>query len=176
MHYSYTHHFAKYSFWAKFFVAVECKVYILYNSLHTLRDLLLPRYLSHWRLFVSACWLLSRPVTKVDAERAQGNTYTHLQHLFPIFNVCFSKALLELFSQQMLVLYGNKHMTPKIHALIHISDAVLNFGPFNIFSAFPYEVHYFSSMISFYLAVYLLARVRAADLLSARMPLHALQH
>ncbi len=85
-------------------------------------------------------------------------------------------SLLELFSQQMLVLYGNKHMTPKIHALIHISDAVLNFGPSNIFSAFPYEVHYFSSLISFYLPVYLLARVRVAELLSACKPLHALQH
>ena len=53
----------------------------------------------------------------------------------------YAKQLLILFVRQCKDFYGDKFLSYNVHNLIHLADDVLNFGPLDAFSAFPFENH-----------------------------------
>ncbi len=53
----------------------------------------------------------------------------------------YAKELLILFVSQCKDYYGVKFVSYNVHNFVHLADDVLNFGPLDAFSAFPFENH-----------------------------------
>ena len=73
-----------------------------------------------WRLFVSACRLLCRPVITRD-EVNQADT------------------LLLQFCQRIEQLFGKEIITPNMHMCCHLKECILDYGPLNHFWLFAFE-------------------------------------
>ena len=90
-------------------------------SLYALNNVLPPRDLECWSLFVQASVLL-RQYTISQADVAEAD-----------------EKLLE-FCKLFEILYENEYCTPNMHLHAHVKDCILDFGPISAFWAFPFEI------------------------------------
>src|SRR6218665_1246490 len=104
----------------KFWKGSEWKSFLLYYSVLVLRGVLPTKFLNHWFLLVySIHILLQESISKQDVLLAE-------------------KALIE-FAAGVPVLYGSEYCTFNVHQLLHLPQAVLNWGPLWAFSCFRFE-------------------------------------
>jgi hypothetical protein len=57
----------------------------------------------------------------------------------PITYAQYAEKLLKTFVKDSVILYGPKFIAFNIHNLIHLPGDVVNYGPLDIFSSFPFE-------------------------------------
>ena len=90
-------------------------------SIHALADILPPRDLECWSLFVQASVLLRQyTISLSDLAKADEKLLE--------FCKCFE------------AYYGKEYCTPNMHLHAHnIKDCILDFGPVSAFWAFPFE-------------------------------------
>ena len=89
-------------------------------SIHALADILPPRDLECWSLFVQASVLLWQyTISLSDLAKADEKLLE--------FCKCFE------------AYYGKEYCTPNMHLHAHIKDCILDFGPVSAFLAFPFE-------------------------------------
>lgn len=100
--------------------ASEWKNFILYYSIPCLNDLLKPKYLKHWNLFVIALHIF-------------------LREKIPPHDFEIGKSALKKFVIDIEKLYGKEFMKYNIHLLTHIPEYILNYGALWAWSAFPFE-------------------------------------
>ncbi len=85
-----------------------------------LKDILPDVYYQHWSLLINAYRVtLKTKITKND--------------------IAYVEKLLRKFVDWTEQLYGKQFITIKIHQLIHIPDALRNYGPLRNISAYPFE-------------------------------------
>lgn len=100
--------------------AVEYRLFLLYVGIVVLKDNVPREVYYHFLLLSTAIRLVSNPDTcQNNSELAQ--------------------TLLERFVAEFPNIYGVKEMVSNVHALLHIVDCVLQFGPLYNFSAYPFE-------------------------------------
>ena len=102
------------------FTADQYKNWVLHYSIICLHGLLSHDHMECWRLFVSACRLLCRPVISRD-EVNQADT------------------LLLQFCQRIEQLFGKEIITPNMHMCCHLKECILDYGPLNHFWLFAFE-------------------------------------
>lgn len=100
--------------------AVECRMFLLYVGIVVLKDMVPPEVYYHFLLLSTAIRLVSNPDTCIS-------------------NSDLAQTLLERFVTEFPNIYGAKEMVFNVHALLHIVDCVLQFGPLYNFSAYPFE-------------------------------------
>jgi len=104
----------------KYWKGSEWKSFLLYYSLIVLPDVLPTKYTNHWFLLVySIHALLQDCVTGADVAAAE--------------------SALQEFVQGVQALYGDQYCTFNVHQLLHLCDAVQNWGPLWAFSCFRFE-------------------------------------
>ncbi|KAG1652613.1 hypothetical protein GQR58_026194 [Nymphon striatum] len=104
----------------KFWKGSEWKSFLLYYSLIVLQGTLPQQYFNHWFLLVfSINLLLQDKINPIDVDLAE-------------------KTLMR-FVQNVPVLYGREYCTFNVHQLLHITDAVRDWGPLWVFSCFRFE-------------------------------------
>jgi hypothetical protein len=102
--------------------ASELRSFLLFYSMHVLRDILPDVFLKHWLLMVDAVYYLLRKNISSDD-----------------LNAC--ELMLRKFVTDVVRLYGIEHMSYNVHQLSHLVDCVRNCGPLWKTSAFPFESH-----------------------------------
>lgn len=104
----------------KYWKGSEWKSFLLYYSLIVMPGILSAKFVSHWFLLVfSVHILLQDSATLVDVDAAERS--------------------LQEFVVGVHTLYGEEYCTFNVHQLLHLCDAVRNFGPLWAFSCFRFE-------------------------------------
>lgn len=104
----------------KYWKGSEWKSFLLYYSLIICDGKLPQEYLNHWFLLVYATHsLLQDNISSVEVDLAE-NALKH-------------------FVRQVPILYGQEYCTFNVHQLLHIADAVRDWGPLWVFSCFRFE-------------------------------------
>jgi len=104
----------------KYWKGSEWKSFLLYYSLIVMPGVLLAKFVSHWFLLVfSIHTLLQDSATHEDIDTAERS--------------------LQEFVVGVHTLYGEEYCTFNVHQLLHLCDAVGNFGPLWAFSCFRFE-------------------------------------
>ncbi|CAH2108831.1 unnamed protein product [Euphydryas editha] len=105
----------------KYYKASEFYNWILFYSLPSLTDFLPDKYMQHLMLLVMALYdlLQDQILIQPDLERAQN--------------------FLNLFVEQIPILYSDREMTYNSHQLKHLGLCVRRWGPLRSTSAFPWE-------------------------------------
>ncbi|XP_064649597.1 uncharacterized protein LOC135501412 isoform X1 [Lineus longissimus] len=100
--------------------ASEYRTFLLFSSLPVLYGILDDQYYQHYLLFVEAIHiLLQSSITKMQLKKAK-----HLLRHFCLLIEC---------------LYGARHESSNMHALLHLSEKVQDLGPLWAHSCFFYE-------------------------------------
>lgn len=108
--------------------ATEFRQFLFYTGPVVLKDILdADRYRNFLSLHI-ACTILS------SLENINNG---YLEH---------AETLLKYFANTFQMLYGSEHVSHNIHNLLHITADVLQFGPLDNFSAFPFE-NYLQSIL-----------------------------
>ena len=101
--------------------AKDWENYVFFYSIPVLESVGL-RYdiLKHWSLFVNSMHIVS-------------NDTIEKQNLFK------ADSMIREFVLQVEKIYGKKAMVYNVHQLLHIIKSILNFGPFQVQSTYPFE-------------------------------------
>ncbi|XP_039308606.1 uncharacterized protein LOC105204984 isoform X2 [Solenopsis invicta] len=100
--------------------ASEWKNFLLYYSLLCVLDIIPPVYAKHWSLLVFSMHIYLKD--KIDKNELK-----------------IAKKALQKFVFKVETLYGQEFVKFNVHLLLHIPEAVLNFGSLWAHSTFPYE-------------------------------------
>ncbi|XP_042144330.1 uncharacterized protein LOC120848781 [Ixodes scapularis] len=103
-----------------FWKASEFRALLLFYGYVVLKPVLPPQYFQHFALLAYGTYLL-------------------LKQQVSFTDICEARALLSKFVLQMERLYGIQHMSYNVHQLLHLSDAVIAWGPLWATSCFPFE-------------------------------------
>lgn len=98
----------------------EIQNFFLYASLPLLKFHLPSEYYHHLSLLVTAVWLLITDEVKMD-------------------DVDLARMLLTHYGRMVETLYGTSEVTYTVHALQHLPEQVINFGPLILHSGFVFE-------------------------------------
>lgn len=104
----------------KLWKALEFKNFLVYFSLPCLKGLLPQNFLKHWSLLVYAIRIF-------DSDKIELQPYKNATRAIRHFVLNVEE------------LYGKEFMKYNVHLLLHIPQAVKNFGAVWAWSAFPYE-------------------------------------
>lgn len=107
------------SFWK----GSECKTYLHYLSIVTLRDNLNEEYYQHFLLLFCGITICS------------SSAYVHCLDL--------AETLLYNYVESFICMYGPDYVVSNIHNLIHVVDEVRQFGVLSSFSSYPFESQLF---------------------------------
>ena len=102
------------------FTADQWKNWTLWFSLISIHDIIPTSDYDCWKIFVSACTILSSPVVTYE-------------------EVADAHQLLLKFCITIEELYGCQSITPNMHYHIHLAQSILNFGPIQTFWLFSFE-------------------------------------
>lgn len=102
------------------FKATEFRTFLLYSGPFVLRCVLPKSKYDHFMLLHTAISLLCSPSVEEEI-------------------VDFARELIKQFITGMKSLYGPHHIVFNVHALLHIPDDVLKYGPLDNISAFEFE-------------------------------------
>lgn len=106
----------------KYWKATEFRAFLLYLGPVILKDILPNINLyKHFLLLNCAIYILCNDICRDDIWRSYAND------------------LLNSFVKYVPVLYSEEFLVYNVHNLLHLSEDVLNFGPLDSFSAFPFE-------------------------------------
>lgn len=111
-----TRSFSEKEFWK----AREWENWILYFSLPSLQNILPPRLLIHWSLFVSAMYLL-------------------LKDNIQFSDIDIADKLLRQFVGETEILYSKVSMTFNVHLLLHLTESVYDWGPLWAHNTYAFE-------------------------------------
>jgi len=100
--------------------ASEWRAFLLLYSAVVLKNILPDEYYRHWLLLVYGVYNLHQKKVKVT-------------------DLCLCDLALNKFVAQVPELYGDEHVSYNVHLLVHVTNAVKNWGPLWATSAFVFE-------------------------------------
>ena len=109
--------------------ATQKRAFVLYYSPVVLRGIMDHDRLQHFYIFVTFARLLLSPLPHDPVAQLTAHTARAEQ----------AKKLIHHFGELSIALYGVEIATLKFHALLHVVEDYIQFGPADLWSAFHYE-------------------------------------